>query len=273
MPHVQVNGTRIHYTVEGSGPPAMLVHGLGSSHRDWEFNAPALSKSHTLVIPDCRGHGLSGKAPGRYSIDLFASDLAELVETLDLEPIHLLGISMGGMIAMRLAADRPKMVRSLTVVNAGCRIRIDSLRARLSLVLRRFLLNFIGMRAVGKKLGQEMFPERGQEKFRRLVEQRWAENDRGCYRRSLDAVLGFDMCGQLERIKCPALFVRGELDDTPVELPEQYIRSMPDARLVVIEGSRHATPIDRAEEFNTLVERFWSEVESNGNQRPVTKDT
>ena len=261
MPECHLGDVTIHYESQGRGQAALLVHGLGSSTRDWEFNIEALAAEHRVLACDCRGHGRSSSPPGRFTIEQFATDAAALLEKLGAAPAHLVGISMGGMIVLQLAAARPELVRSLVVVNAGFRLRFERLRERLSLRVRKLLMRLAGMKAVGRKLGREMFPEHGQEHLRRLVSERWAENDPSCYRRALQAVLEGDLRDRVDDITCPVLFVRGELDETPMEVSDEQLGRLPAARKVIVPGSRHATCVDRPEEFNRLVLDFWREVE------------
>ncbi|MFX5610710.1 alpha/beta hydrolase, partial [Acinetobacter baumannii] len=98
--------------------PVLLLHGLGSSARDWEYQLPALLGRYRLLVPDLRGHGRSGKPRGGYSMAGFAEDCAALLDRLGCGPVHLVGISMGGMIGFQLACDRPDLLRSLTIVNS-----------------------------------------------------------------------------------------------------------------------------------------------------------
>lgn len=256
MPFVSVQGVKLFWRSFGSGPVVVLLHGLGSSTRDWEYQVPPLSRKFRVVACDMRGHGQSDRPPGPYSVELFARDAAALLEAERLAPARLVGISMGGMIGLELAISRPELVKALVMCNAGPRLRFDRPRARLGLALRRALLEFLGMRTVGKKLAWEMFPEAGQEEFRQLVIQRWAENDRRAYADSLRAILEWSAEGRLHRVRCPVLVVRGELDRTPMDLDPLAEGLPPGSRRAIIAASRHATVIDRADEFNRLVEEF-----------------
>src|SRR5947207_2466572 len=117
MPTIQANGVDLYYEVHGSGEPVLLIHGLGSSTRDWAPQVPALSQRFQVIAFDVRGHGRSAKPKQRYSVKLFAADTAALIRTLDIAPAHVIGISMGGMIAFQLAVEAPQLVRSLVIVN------------------------------------------------------------------------------------------------------------------------------------------------------------
>lgn len=95
MAYFSHEGCNLHYEEYGHGAPLLLVHGLGSSTRDWEKQIPVLSAHYHLIVVDVRGHGRSDKPPERYSIEGFSADLIALIEHLGLGPVHLVGWSMG----------------------------------------------------------------------------------------------------------------------------------------------------------------------------------
>ncbi len=113
MPKLRIHDIDIYYEVTGQRTPLALIHGLGSSTRDWERQVPVFSERYQVITFDVRGHGQSAKPPGPYSIALFASDTVELVRALGIGPAHVVGISMGGMIAFQLAVDAPQRIKSL----------------------------------------------------------------------------------------------------------------------------------------------------------------
>ena len=82
MAYQDVNGIDLHYKIEGEGDPLLLIHGLGSILLDWECQTPYFSKNYKVITVDLRGHGRSGKPPGRYSIKLFADDAAVLLKEM-----------------------------------------------------------------------------------------------------------------------------------------------------------------------------------------------
>jgi pimeloyl-ACP methyl ester carboxylesterase len=116
MPSIAVNGTYLSYTMTGTaGPPLVLVHGSWADQSDWELVIPGFAQSHRVLAYDRRGHSRSEHAP---TVDGIAADvvnLASMIETLDLAPARVVGLSAGGCITLRLAAQRPDLVRSISV--------------------------------------------------------------------------------------------------------------------------------------------------------------
>lgn len=268
MPWFDHHGCRLHYEIHGQGTPVLLLHGLGSSTLDWEYQLPALSPRHQVVLMDVRGHGQSDKPRERYSIAGFAADAAALIEHLGLAPVHLVGISMGGMIGFQLGVDRPELLRSLTIVNSAPEVKPRRPRDYLELAKRWTLSRLLGLDTIAKGLGRLLFPLPEQAGLRAKVEERWPRNDKRAYLAALDAIIGWGVRERLARITCPTLVVTADRDYTPVAQKEAYVRELPDARLVVIEQSRHATPLDQPQRFNTTLLGFLNEVEHN-KERPT----
>jgi len=115
VPYLEVNGTRLHYERTGAGDPLVLVHGSWVDGGVWEAVSPTLARSFELVSYDRRGHGRSSCPPGQGSVLDDVEDLAALIELLDLTPACVAGASLGGSIALRLAASHPELTRSVAV--------------------------------------------------------------------------------------------------------------------------------------------------------------
>lgn len=265
MPYFDNDGCQLHYEDYGHGAPLLLVHGLGSSTRDWEYQIPALAQHYRVIALDVRGHGRSDKPRGAYRIADFADDVAALIEYLQLPPVHLVGISMGGMIGFQLGVDRPELLRSLTIVNSGPEVKAKSPGDWLEIAKRWTLSRLLSLETIAKALAKLLFPKPEQAELRRKVEERWPQNDKHAYLASLDAIIGWGVRERLKRITCPTLVISADRDYTPVERKREYVAEMPNARLLVIENSRHATPLDQPERFNSALLAFLGETANKEN--------
>src|SRR5438045_8877346 len=96
MATLHVNGVDLYYERHGSGEPVLLIHGLGSSTRDWDRQIPELAEEFQVIVFDVRGHGRSSKPKQRYSVKLFADDTTALIRHLGVGTVDVVGISMGG---------------------------------------------------------------------------------------------------------------------------------------------------------------------------------
>jgi 3-oxoadipate enol-lactonase len=273
MSYFDHNGCQLHYEDYGQGAPLVLVHGLGSSTQDWEYQIPELANHYRVIALDVRGHGRSDKPHERYQISDFASDVIALIEHLELPQVHLVGISMGGMIGFQLGVDRPELLKSLCIVNSGPEVKAKKPRDYLEIAKRWSLSRLLSLETIAKGLGRLLFPKPEQGELRRKIEERWPQNDKRAYLASLDAIIGWGVRERLSRISCPTLVVTGDRDYTPVAQKEAYVREMSNARLLVIEDSRHATPMDQPEQFNSSLLAFLAEVEqatSTSDKEPQT---
>ncbi|KAA3630703.1 MAG: alpha/beta hydrolase [Bacteroidetes bacterium] len=255
MPYKNLNGIELYYETSGEGEPLLFIHGLGSSTRDWQDQVKCFSDKFQTVTVDLRGHGQTEKPPSTYSISLFASDVAALIEEVE-GPVHVAGISMGGMVALQLAVDYPEMVKSLILINTQDEVLLNTRQARQAVMIRKVIPRLMGMKWMGKYLGKKLFPEEDQGHFRELIANRWAENSVKDYTKSVNAIAGWSVRKHLQSIKCPVLVVASELDYTPVGAKEVYVKILPDARLEVIKGARHAVSVERPEELNKVMMGF-----------------
>ena len=113
--YADVQGARLHYLVGGEGPPLVLVHGLGGAASNWAELAPLLAPRFRLLVPDLAGHGRSGRVSGPASLDVFAEHLAALLHLEGVPAAPIVGHSFGGTLALRLAIQRPQLVRALVL--------------------------------------------------------------------------------------------------------------------------------------------------------------
>ena len=256
MPFLNLSNLKLYYKITGNGQPLLLIHGLGSSSRDWEKQVPVFAKKYQVITLDLRGHGQTDKPSGPYSIGMFADDTVALIRELDIAPPHLVGISMGGMVAFDLAVRFPELLRSLTIVNSYPEMRVETLWEHLQVWRRVLFLELLGMRGTGILLGKHLFPKAEQHELRELFVSRWAENDKRTYRESLRAIFNWDVERHLGKINCPVLVVASDGDYMPLDEKRAYTAKLPNAKLVVIKDARHAVTAEQPEQFNMILNEF-----------------
>jgi pimeloyl-ACP methyl ester carboxylesterase len=256
MPFCSIDGTRLYYTERGVGTPLLFVHGLGSSGRDWAAQIDHFADHYRVLRLDLRGHGRSERGEGPYSIAQFARDVAVLLRKRDAVPAHVAGLSMGGMVTLELAAGAPQLTRSLIVVNSVADMRLHSWHNVWVYVSRRAAVQVLGMRRVGQLLARKLFVKPSQEDLRRKFVRRWAQNDKQAYLWSMDAIMRWSVADRLAQIDVPTLFVSSDKDYTPVSTKRHIVDQMPNAELAVVDDARHALPVERPDEFNTILDDF-----------------
>ncbi|MCE9671865.1 alpha/beta hydrolase [Myxococcus stipitatus] len=261
MSTLQLEGFSLHYEEGGQGIPVLLLHGLGSCGVDWELVAPRLSRGWRVIAPDARGHGKSGRPPGAYGVPLFARDIAALCDALKLGAVHVVGLSMGGMMGFQLAVDRPDLVRSLVIVNSGPELVARTLRRKFDFATRLLLLRLLGPKALANVLAPRLFPKPEQEGLRRRAIATFGANDPDAYLRATRGLLGWSVMPRLKDITCPVLVLHSERDYTPRSAKQAYVDLLPSARLQVLEDSGHAAPLDQPGPLTDAVEAFLREVD------------
>jgi len=259
MPRVRCNGTSLYYETRGAGQPLVFIHGLGSSTRDWERQVSAFSKGYRVVTFDLRGHGLSDKPSGPYSMVAFAADTFGLLKALGIDAAHVVGLSLGGCVAFQLAVDAPRAVKTLTIVNSAPEFVLRTFRSKLAIWQRFAIVRLLGMRKMGEVLSKRLFIKPEQDALRKRFVARWAENDRRAYLDSLRSMIGWSVSERLGEIKCPTLVIAADQDYTPVSLKQAYAAQLPQAELVIIADSHHATPMERPEELNLALHAFLAQ--------------
>lgn len=257
MPKVTVDDISLHYETSGSGPVLLLLHGLGSSGRDWEDQVAHFSSSYQVVTTDFRGHGQSDKPDEPYSIKGYAEDTAALIQELGLQEPTVVGISLGGMVGFQLAADHPDLIGKLVAVNAVPEFKVESLKLRVEVAIRRLLTRVVGMERIGEILAGRLFPEEGMDEQRRKMVERWSENAKKDYRNAFRAILRWPGAARaISAFDHPTLFVVSDEDYTSVESKTPYVDAMQNAEMIVIEDARHAVPVERRTQFNLVLEGF-----------------
>lgn len=260
MPVVNLESIALYYEEYGAGEALLFLHGLGTDGRSWEYQRDLFAEQYRVILIDVRGHGRSAKPPGPYSVPQFAQDIFALLEHLKIDAFHLVGLSMGGMIGFQMAVEQPERLRSLTIVNSGPELIAQNWKERWQILQRRLVLNFTSMEKIGEFIGERLFPEPHLAEYKTLFVQQMRENDPKAYKAATNALIGWSVRAQLGRVQCPVLVISGDMDYTPVANKEAYVREMPTARLQVIANSRHGTPIDQPEAFNTAVLQFLHSV-------------
>ena len=259
------DGTRIHYDVYGrpGAPPVLLVHGLGADARGWIRQRRVIGERYRGIAIDNRGVGRSGVPAGPYDLEVMASDAVAVLDDLGLESVHVVGASMGGIIAQVLGVRYRERVRSLTLACTGCRHhqwRRELLEEWSELAATR------GMGAVVDEAAQWMVGPRSRMRFWPLFG--WlgplAVTVRpAAFRAQVAAVLAFDdsLRFDLAGVSVPTLVMVGSQDIlTPIGDSELLHELIEPAELVIVPSAAHGFMVEHAGSFNRVLRRFLDGV-------------
>lgn len=255
MAFININNHQFYYESQGSGELILFIHGLGSSTKDWEMQVPYFSNHFEAISIDLRGHGQTKGTDGTYSIVQFASDIAKFIKSKG-KKVHVVGISMGGMVAFQLAIDYPALVSSLVIINSFVEVPMDDPVIRKGIRIRKLIPKLIGMRIMGRIIGKKVFPRKDQSKLRKLIADRWADNSVKEYIKAVNAIAGWTVKNELYRINCPVLVIGGEHDYTSIEAKKNYTKLMKKADIVIIPNTGHALPIEVPDILNEIIHNF-----------------
>lgn len=256
MSKIQVNTIELDYEDHGSGKVLLMLHGLGSTKKDWEGQVPYFSKKYRVITPDLRGHGASTKPENDYGVTLMVEDVKALLDQLAIKKATIVGFSMGGAVAFQVAVSYPEYVENLVIVNSGPDFNDMGTIGETLLKTRVHYLETKGLVPLAKEIAFNMFPEDHQLPLRTAFETRCKNNDYNAYYKSFVTLMAWGLGPALENIKIRTLVVSSDMDYTPVAFKQAYVDRMLNARLSVIKNSRHGVVIDQPEVFNSVLEKF-----------------
>ncbi len=259
MPKIKVNDININYEIHGEGEPLVMIRGYSSSLKMWLFQVPDFSKEFEFVLFDNRGAGETDKPDTPYSIRMFADDTIGLMDALEIDSAHILGISMGGMIAQEIALNHPERIKKLIL----CATTVGAKGVNASLEIVSMIVRDPSMseEEFYKRMVPVITTKEILENKKDLVEKvfrMYVENAAPEYanRRQIEAIMFFDSYDLIQRINAPTLVLHGE-DDVlvPPDNARILAERIPNANLVFIKGG-HLYNMEYPEEFNREVINF-----------------
>ena len=272
MPDIKIDGaTTLHYATSGAGEPILLIPGLGLDHNYYRFGIPLLSRHLQVLAVDPRGIGRSTKSPPPYTVEAWAEDFAAMIDKLAFGPIHVLGSSLGGSMALALAQRHPGKLKSLIVVGGFSELdRATELNFRLRLRLIEKLgmsdevADYMGLWTLTRKF---INSDAGFATMR-ANQANIRANSAQSYSAFVEALLKWGRCqpGQerepkfttlLDSIKTPTLVVTSDNDHLiPKELSDLIAGRIAGAKLVVMPGAGHIPFMEQPEEVVRVVLQF-----------------
>ncbi len=260
----EANGIKINYRIDPrnggdpSAPVVMLSNSLLSSYPMWDDQIDALTEHFQVLRYDTRGHGGTDAPEGPYSIDLFVEDATGLLDSLGIEKVHFVGLSMGGFIAQLIAAKHPERVISATLCDTACvmppaslwndRIETaecDGIEALIDGTLERWFtapFHTTGVEAINK--------------IRDMIRATGVQGYVNCCK----AIRDMDQCHILGDIKTPTNIIVGEDDPAcPVSAAETLHAGITGSKLVILKNAAHLPNIEKKDEFNEVLMGFLTE--------------
>ncbi len=256
---IESNGIVTHYELTGNdaNETVVLSHSLGSSLMMWDSQKDLLAENYRVLRYDTRGHGQSTAPPGAYTMDQLINDAVILLDTLEIDRAHWVGLSMGGMIGQGLALTAPDRLLSLTLCNTLSVIR-DEMKEMWQNRIRsgdRFGMHHL-VDATMERWFTEIYRMREPDDYR-LIRKQFLETPVYGYVGCCHAIYHLNYVDQLHQIAIPTHIIAGDQDfATPVTESRVMHERIAGSNLDIIIGAAHLSNIEQKEQFNVSLTGF-----------------
>ena len=264
----RVGGIDIAYRWDGAsdGPTVMMAHAMGTSHRIWDLQVPALADRYRLLRYDWRGHGDTDAPEGPYTLEKFEADAVGLMDALGLEKVHWVGISTGGMIGQGLGINHGNRLASLTLCNTTSQSD-DWYRSWVS--ERQAVVRRDGMVPVWEMTKRlwftDSYVDAAGPDYRAIRDVFVATRIPG-YLGGTSAVADLAYRDRLHRIVCPTRIIAAGADPaTPIEKSQAIYERISGSKLAVIDGLRHFSNVEAPQAFNAILRGGLDEMSAGSN--------
>jgi len=261
MPKINLNGAQIYYTdTGGQAETIVFSHGLLFSGAMFEAQVSHFKNRFRCITFDHRGQGKSGVTADGYDMETLTADAAALIEHVQAGPCHFVGLSMGGFVGMRLAAQRPDLIKTLTLLDTSAGPEPQENRPKYRSL--NFVARWIGLWAVIGRVMPIMFGHTFLNDASRAEEKkRWARvitrNHRIGITRAVMGVINRRGCADiLNQIELPVGIGVGDEDVATVPLKSERLQEgIKGAELVMLNGAGHSSSIETPSKVNDLIEQ------------------
>jgi 3-oxoadipate enol-lactonase len=228
-------------TGRDDGPYVVLANSLGTTWEMWDANLAELERHFRVVRFDTRGHGRSPGSPGPCTIDDLADDVIDLLDELGIDRTHFVGLSLGGMTALRVAARNPERIDRLVVLCTGA--RLDPLSQWTD---RAELVRAKGTEAVAEASARRWYTSAGLAEHRAAAERMVSSIDDEGYAACCEVIATMDLTNDLPKIVARTLAIAGAEDvATPPWQLERIAGSVAHGKLLIVPGAAHLAAAER----------------------------
>jgi 3-oxoadipate enol-lactonase len=261
MPMIKANNINIYYELHGAGEPIVFISGFATDHLAWRTVQNEFTQHYQVILFDNRGAGQSDTPDMSYSMELFAADTVALIDKLNLKQPHIVGHSMGGMVAQTIAHQYPDKIKSVIISGSRCKSN------KLTETLFKFIGNLRRDNVPRERLLEAWLPWIFSNEFLAQPEvipvltafylnNPYPQTQLG-YDRQLAAVLNFDSTPWIQHIKTPTLVIAAEKDLViPPEQSREIADKIPHAQFTLLPHAGHAMMVEQPELFAKIVQEF-----------------
>jgi 3-oxoadipate enol-lactonase len=264
VPKIEINGVLIHYQIRGKGSETILfAHGLLWSEKIFENQIEAFQDRYRCISFDFRGQGQSAVTGSGYDLETLSADTTSLIEALGAAPCHFVGVSMGGMVGLRIAARRPELIKSLALLATSADAEPEENKKRYRTLT--FIARMFGLRIVANKIMPVMFGTSFlNDPHRAGLKRQWRQNliaNRriGIARAVIGVIEREPIYDQINKISAPTLIARGDEDAAiSMEQANRVHSRIAGSKLAIIPRAGHTPTVEEPAMVNGLLEKLLS---------------
>ena len=266
MSKIEVNGVELFYEVKGQGEEVVVfLNGIAMATDHWNIQTATFRENYQVLLHDFRGQGKSSKNTENISFKQHADDLNQIIEQLEIEQIHLVGVSYGAEVAMHFAIFYPEKVKSLTLGTAVSQVRpllagmAEAWRDAAATYDGKLFFNVMAPFVYSDTFYQEKkdWLDQRAEIFGKVATKEWFD----AFVALCNNFLTLDITDSLDKIQAPTLIVAAEKDilKPPTE-HKVLVERIPDTRFEIVEDAGHALFLEKGKEFNKLILDFIADI-------------
>jgi 3-oxoadipate enol-lactonase len=266
MPKIKINGISIHYETHGEGPETIVFsHGLLWSGKMFESQIAVLRQRYRCLSFDFRGQGQTAVTHSGYDLETLYHDTIALIAKLNAAPCHFVGVSMGGMIGLRVAVRKPGLIKSLALLATSADAETEERKRRyrtLTLVAKLFGLRVVADKVMPVMFGRTFLNDPIRADLKRQWRDHFLSNRRIGLARAVSGVNDREpIYDQINKITAPTLILMGDEDAAiPLERARRIHSQIPGSKLVIVPQAGHTPTVEEPAAVTDLLYEFISNV-------------
>lgn len=265
MASINVNGLEVYYTEQGSGDETMVFgHGLLMDTSMWDAVAPQFANQYRVICFDFRGQGKTADPGQGYGIDTLVTDVSAFIQAISTKPVHYVGLSMGGMVGLPLAARHPDLLRSLVLLDTSA--QAEPRLNRIKYAVMTAIVKTFGVKPLVPAMLPLMFGKSTlNNPAKREIISYWKQKLLALKKTIVGPVSGVtkrrDITSELVNIRCPTLMIVGDEDQTTtLSCAENIVAYIANVELKIIPQCGHSSALEKPDTVSDLMKQFYSKL-------------
>jgi len=265
MSTIKVNNANLYFEEEGKGETIVFGHSMLFNLRMFDGQVDHLKNNFRCVRFDFRGQGKSEVTESGYDLDSLTDDVAKVIESLQCDPCHFVGFSMGGMVGMRLAVKHPKLIKSLILIDTSSELQDQMIRNRVMLWVAKYIgIKVLANKVVSMFFSSNFLKDKNNQSIAKIYKNYFQANDPKGIVEVVRGVIFRKRCTEiLSSISQPTMIMVGEKDElTDYQKSKILKENIENSQLEIIPRAGHLTPVEEPALVNQIISQFIGSIES-----------